>query len=243
MALTLAAVVMRLPRLQRPEPGVDHATCCSNSAWRARLDDAALVDNDDAIRLPHRTESMRDHDHRAVFADRRHVALQGGLAFVVERTAGLVENQDPRVGEQSSCDGDALALPAGQPGSVFADDGVVSLGQFADEFVRTGELGRPASRVDGRSRIGNRDVFAHAAVEQEVLLQTRHRSDGATGRRRSRQCRYRRSSTRPCSGLYKRCTSFVSVLLPEPDRPTMPMNSPAAISRFKPCKNRSASGR
>ena len=34
----------------------------------------------------------------------------------------------------------------------------------------------------------------------------------------------------PDVGAWKRCTSFVSVDLPEPDGPTMPITSPGAMS-------------
>ena len=42
------------------------------------------------------------------------------------------------------------------------------------------------------------------------------------------------TGTRPRSGVYNRCTSLVSVLLPEPERPTMPITSPGLMSRSMP---------
>jgi hypothetical protein len=49
--------------------------------------------------------------------------------------------------------------------------------------------------------------------------------------------------TRPCSGVYSRCTSLVSVLLPEPERPTMPITCPGPMSKFTPLSTDCASGR
>lgn len=50
-------------------------------------------------------------------------------------------------------------------------------------------------------------------------------------------------STRPRSGTYRRCTSLVSVLLPDPERPTMPITSPGAIASEIPRMTSGASGR
>ena len=46
--------------------------------------------------------------------------------------------------------------------------------------------------------------------------------------------------TRPLNGGYSPCSSFVNVVLPEPDRPTMPSEPPGGISSEK---SRMASGR
>ena len=73
-----------------------------------------LVHHDDPVRLPHRAQAVRDDDHRAALADRRHVALEDRLALVVERAGRLVEDQDARIGEQRAGDGDALALAAAE---------------------------------------------------------------------------------------------------------------------------------
>ena len=42
---------------------------------------------------------MRHDKNRSPFGDRRHVSLDDPLAFVIERTRGFVEDQDPRVAQ------------------------------------------------------------------------------------------------------------------------------------------------
>ena len=101
----------------------------------------------------------------------RHVALHDGLALVVQCAGGLVEDQDARVGEQGSGDGDALALASGKAGSLLAHHGVVALGQLADEFMGAGQLGCMNDGFERCGRIDDGDVLAHAAVEEGVLLQ------------------------------------------------------------------------
>ena len=118
---------------------------------------------------------MRDQQHRACAADLRHVALDDGFALVVERAGGFVKNQDARAAKQRARDRDALALPARQARALFAHQRVVALGQLRDELVRTGQLRRLHHLLDGGCRVGDGDVFAHAALEQPVVLQ--HHAD------------------------------------------------------------------
>ena len=53
----------------------------------------------------------------------------------VDRRRGVVEQQDPGVGEQRPGQGDLLALAAGQGQPPLADHGVVALGQGLDEVA------------------------------------------------------------------------------------------------------------
>lgn len=48
-----------------------------------------------------------------------HVLLDDPFGLVVQRTGGLVENQNPRVADQGPGDGDALPLAAGQRGAML----------------------------------------------------------------------------------------------------------------------------
>ena len=132
--------------------------------------------------MPHRAQAVGNDEHRPPLADRAHVLLNDGLALVVERTGGLVEDQDARLPEQRSRDRDALALSARQPRALLPHHRVVALGQLGDEVVRPGELGRVDHRLDRRGWIGDGDVLPHRSVEQHVLLQ--HDADLAAQLRR-----------------------------------------------------------
>ena len=55
--------------------------------------------------------------------------------------------------------------------ALLTHQGVVAFGQFADEVVRAGQLRHAHHGFDGGGRVGDGDVLAHAAVEQQVLLQ------------------------------------------------------------------------
>ncbi len=163
--------VARSAALHAPEVRIQALRPLDECIVGTGFDDPALVHDDDAVRMPHGREPVGDDDHRAALADVRHVALHDGLAFIVQRARGLVEDEDARVGEERAGDRDALALAARQARTLLADDGVVALRQLADEVVRPRQARRVHHGLDGRGRVRDGDVLAHAAVEQQVLLQ------------------------------------------------------------------------
>ena len=120
--------------LERGEARVQSASG-DERVVRALVDDAALVDDEDAVGVADRREAMRDHEGRAALHEPREGVLHGGLALGVESARGLVEEQDRRVLEQGSRDGDPLALPAGQLDAPLADLGGVAALGGEDELV------------------------------------------------------------------------------------------------------------
>jgi hypothetical protein len=80
----------------------------------AILDEAAALDGDDAVGAAHRREAVGDDEDGAALGDPAHVLLDDPLALIVERAGRLVEDEDPRIGDEGAGDGDALTLPAGE---------------------------------------------------------------------------------------------------------------------------------
>src|SRR5579864_3728516 len=68
----------------------------------AVLDDAAALNGDDAVGAAHGGKAMGDDDHGAALRDLAHVLLDDPLALVVERARRLVEDEDARIGDESS---------------------------------------------------------------------------------------------------------------------------------------------
>ena len=137
----------------------------------AILDQAPMVERQDAVGEANRGQAVGDDENRTSFGDLRHVLLDDPLAFIVERARGLVEDQDPRLAQQCASNRDALALAAGQAAATFADDRVVALRQFQDEVMSAGERGRGDHALDRHAGLGQRDIVADRAVEQNVFLQ------------------------------------------------------------------------
>ena len=90
----------------------------------AGLDDAALVEHQDAVGVADRGEAVGDHEGGAALHDLVERRLQLALGRGVERARRLVEDQDRRVLEERAGDRQALALAAGERAAALADDGV-----------------------------------------------------------------------------------------------------------------------
>src|SRR3990167_2158418 len=130
----------------------------------------AFVQHDDAVALAHGAQAMGNDKYRTTFADVQHVVLDDAFGFIVEGAGGFVKNQDARVVQQGTGDGNALALPTGQVAALFAHQGVIAFGQVEDEFVGTCKLRGTNHGLHRYAGIGEGNVFPHAAVEQEVFL-------------------------------------------------------------------------
>ena len=101
--------------------------------------------------------------------------LDGGFNFGVERTGGFVKQQNRRIFEHNTGDGDALALAAGKFHAAFTDMRIIAASAFGIAQVRnkTGGLGAFRSGNHfGFGRIGTAvdNVVADGAVQQGGIL-------------------------------------------------------------------------
>src|SRR5262249_33737116 len=106
------------------------------------LDQTAAFQGDDAIGRPHCREPVRDDEHGAPLGDGFHVFLNDLLALIVESARRLIEDQNTRVGDECTRDGNTLTLTARETGAALTDDRVVALGKLEDELMRSREAGR-----------------------------------------------------------------------------------------------------
>ena len=86
---------------------------------RAFRDNAAFVKHDNAIRIAHRAQAMRDDEAGAAFHGgvERRQDLRLGLG--VHGGGRIIENQDGGIKDQSTREGEALTLTAGQVATVL----------------------------------------------------------------------------------------------------------------------------
>src|SRR5215470_16698406 len=146
------------------------AACSDQIIMGAVLSQTAAVDSDQAIASPNGRQPMCDDEHGTAPGELRHVLLDDPLALVVESTRRLVEDQDARVIDDRAGDGQTLALSARQARSALTNYGVVTIGKLKDELMGTGHLRDLDDLFDRRRAVGERDVVADRAIEQDALL-------------------------------------------------------------------------
>src|SRR3954454_17724114 len=106
---------------------------------------------------------MRNDDHGSPLRHLHHILLHDTLAFIVERTRRLVENEYAGIADERASNGDALTLSAGQAAAPLADNAVIPIRELEDEIVGSRKC-RSGNDVFGRySRIYQRDVVPDRA--------------------------------------------------------------------------------
>ena len=141
---------------------------------RAGLNDAALVQHDNHVRVENGGEPVRDANGRAALHQFVERGLHGAFGFGVERAGGFIQNQNRRVLQNGAGDGEALALAAGKGNAFFADDGVETLRLLRDEVVGIGVTRGFDDFCVRRAEAAQLDVPADGVVEQNGFL----RDDG-----------------------------------------------------------------
>jgi hypothetical protein len=121
--------------------------------------DAPITENEDAVCDADRAETVGDDQGGAAFDELGESLLHRRLALGVESTCRLIKNQDGRVFEEGSGDGDALTLATGKKISALADGRIVSLRHGHDEIVRKGFFRCGLDLRTGRVLFADADIF------------------------------------------------------------------------------------
>ena len=137
----------------------------------AALDDMAMLQHDDGVRVAHRGKPVCDDKHRAALHQAVHALLDQRLGAGVDARRGLVQNQHRRVGDGGAGDGQQLALSLAQVCAVARHHCVVALRQAADEGVGVRNFGRLFNFRLRRVQLAEADVVRHRAGEQVGVLQ------------------------------------------------------------------------
>ena len=108
---------------------------------------------------------MAHHHDRALAGKLADEGGDSGLGFDVDVGARLVENEDLRVCEQSTCDGEALALTAGEVGSALGDRHIEAA-RLTHEGVDARPRERPVQALVTRMGVAHEKVFAQGSRKQ-----------------------------------------------------------------------------
>mmetsp|Transcript_2591 Transcript_2591/g.6027 ORF Transcript_2591/g.6027 Transcript_2591/m.6027 type:complete len:289 (-) Transcript_2591:968-1834(-) len=139
---------------------------------RARLYHHPVHQNNYLVSVADGAQSVRDDDGGVATALQQSVQsrLHHSLASRVQRRRGLVQDQDLRVAHDSTGDGDALLLPAGEGHASLPHERIIACGEGHYEVVRVGLLCRGLQHLTGGLLAPIGDVFSNASAEQHRLL-------------------------------------------------------------------------
>ena len=84
----------------------------------ARLDDLAMVDDDNLVGIPDRAQAVGDDDNGLATVERVEILHDGPLVVGIERVGGFVEEDVVGILVHRTGDEDALPLPLAQPHAV-----------------------------------------------------------------------------------------------------------------------------
>src|SRR5579872_1138205 len=137
---------------------------------RPCFDDPSPVDHIDDVSAQHGRQAVSHHQISAAEHQGYERFFDEPLGRRVERTRRLVEDQDAGILEQHACDGDALALAAGQLVAALADDRLQAVRQAYDQVMDVRGLAGGDQLVIGRIGTAVAQILCDARVEQVRLL-------------------------------------------------------------------------
>ena len=126
--------------LQSVQPGIAPAGG-DELLMRALLDDAAVLNDHDAVAGFDGREPVRNDKAGAALAQHAQRLLDAALRFRVERGGRFIQNQNRRVFQQRTRNRQPLALTPGEAQAIVADHGLEATRQGLHEFGHEGGLG------------------------------------------------------------------------------------------------------
>src|SRR5688572_4451444 len=125
-----------------PDEGEVGAAAAGQFLVAALPNHLAAIQNDYLIGIAHGAEPVGDNQHGAPFAELSQIFHDDPLISGVQRTCGLVEEQELRILVDGASDQDTLALAAAQRHTSRSQPGVVAERQGFDEVAQVGNADR-----------------------------------------------------------------------------------------------------
>jgi hypothetical protein len=97
--------------------------------------------------------------------------LNAGLSAGIHAAGGLIQDQDGRIREHGSGDGEELRLPLAEVAGTLRWHGLIDLGQPTNEMVGVRDSGRPHDLLIRGIQATEADVLHDRGGEQESVLQ------------------------------------------------------------------------
>ncbi len=93
----------------------------------AAFDDGSARHDENLIAAANGGKPVGDDDGGAIFHELIQGFLHEALAFGIEAAGGFIEDEDGRIREDGACNGEALALAAGDLRTALTHEGIVAL--------------------------------------------------------------------------------------------------------------------
>ena len=136
----------------------------------APFGDPVLSDNDDFIRVADSGEPVSDGDRGPVSGQFFQTLLDPAFALVVQGAGGFIQDQDGRILQKDSCNGNALLLASGKSCPALAYIGVIPVRQFLDKVMDIGPFCSLDDLFHGSAGFPIGDVFPDGSAEQVYIL-------------------------------------------------------------------------
>ena len=137
---------------------------------RALLDDPARVHDEDDVRILNGGEAVRDDEARPALHELGEGVLHQFFRARIDVARRLVENEHGRAADHDARHAQELFLSFGER-ALAADDGIIPLGQPADEAVRVHRLTGGDHLLFRAVRSAHAQIFADGRVFEPRLLQ------------------------------------------------------------------------
>lgn len=112
---------------------------CHELAVRTLLDKAAILEDQNLIKLVHSEELMGDHDGCLTCLETSHCVAYQRCRCRIHGGCRLIEDEDRGLLDDGARQADPLPLSSGQRVSSFAENGIVAVGQSCNEVVGIGK--------------------------------------------------------------------------------------------------------
>lgn len=130
-------------------------------------EDATLVKNVDGIGLDDGAEAVGNDEAGAIGAEFGEGLLDELFGFYIDGRGGFIEQQNRRVFEEGTSEGEALALTTTQQHAPFTNFSVETFGKALNEVFGAGIAQRGPDFVIGGAGFAKEEVVTHGSGKEE----------------------------------------------------------------------------
>ena len=115
-------------------------------------------------------QAVSDHDQGLALGQLCHRRLNHGFVFRVSKSSGFIQNNNGRVFQHSSGNGDPLPLTTGEMPACAADHGIVAIFKAQDKRMASTCFGRFHHLSIGGVLLAHADIFHNCGIKKKVVL-------------------------------------------------------------------------